>query len=129
MRKVYESSQLRADFINHVSLWTQFHNVPHEMLSAEGVLYLARKIGAPVSEVEQGYYAGRLYMKAKVSFNASEPLEDKLMLNHPSLGKILIYLVYERAGRLCPHCGRVGHDLSGCARRNQILTLCADLGN
>lgn len=71
MRKVHEPSQLRPDYVNHGSLWTQFHNVPPEMLSAEGINYLARDRGTPISEIKLGYNADRLFMRMKVSYNAS----------------------------------------------------------
>lgn len=66
-------------------------------------------------------------MKAKVSFVASKVLEDHLTLDHPTLGVMPVYFVYERASRLCPYCGIIGHDISGCARRNRVMQLCADL--
>lgn len=126
LRKVYEPAHLTSDFINHVSLWTQFHNVPAEMLSAEGIQYLAQQIGSPLSEVRQGYNGGRLFMRAKICYVATSPLKDRLNLNHPSLGTVPVYLVYEHATRLCPYCGIIGHDISGCTMRDRVLQLCAD---
>lgn len=41
MRKVHEPAQLKLEFINLVAFWTQFHNVPPEMLYVEGIYYLA----------------------------------------------------------------------------------------
>lgn len=126
MRKVHEPSQLKSDFVEHVSLWTQFHNVPPEMLSAEGIYYLAGLIGTPVSEVRQGYNAGRLFMRVKTSYSVLKGLQDSIPLDHPTLGPISIFLVYERASRLCIFCGGIGHVISGCAQRSRVLQLCAD---
>lgn len=126
MRKVHEPSQLKSEFVSHVAIWTQFHNMPPEMLSAEGTLFLARKIGSPVSEVRQGYSAGKLFMKVKVSMQVENPLKDRIPLKHPALGTIPIYLVYERAPRLCSYCGMIGHEIGGCSKRGRVLQLCAD---
>lgn len=129
MRKVNEPSQLTPTFVNHVSLWTQFHNVPPELLSAEGILHLAQDLGTPVSEVTQGYNAGRLFMRVKIAYDASEPLDDTMELIHPTREKELVYLVYERATRLCSYCGEIGHELAGCASHGRVLQLCADPAN
>lgn len=126
MRKVHEPTQLRPDFVDHVSLWTQFHNVPPEMLSAEGIVYLAEKIGTPISEVRQAYHGGRLFMRVQIAFSTLKGLEDTLPLDHPTLGPITIHLVYERAARLCSFCGFVEHVISGCAKHNRVLQLSAD---
>lgn len=126
MHKVHEPSQLRPDFVNHIALWTQFHNVPPEMLSVEGITYLAQDIGTPISEVKSGYNADRLFMRVKISFNADKGLQDRLPVTHPTLGEIPVYLVYERVARLCPYCVYIGHDLAGCPKRGHVLQLCVN---
>ncbi|KAF3334147.1 hypothetical protein FCM35_KLT20751 [Carex littledalei] len=99
------------------------------MLSAEGILHLAQDLGSPISEVHQGYNAGRLFMRVKISFISSDPLQDSIELNHPTRGKVPVYLVYEKTSRLCPYCGIIGHDLAGCVYRGRVLQLCADSSN
>lgn len=129
IRRVQEPSQLRPDFVGHISLWTQFHNVPPELLSAEGIYHLASKVGTPISEVKHGYNAGRLFMKVKNSYLANKKLQDSIPLEHPVLGIVTIHLVYERAARICTFCGFVGHEISGCASRARVLQLSADPAN
>lgn len=52
LKIVCDPSQLKPDFVTHFTLTTQFHNVcPPELLSVEGIYYIARKVGVPVSEV------------------------------------------------------------------------------
>lgn len=55
LKRVHDPSQLRPEFVTHFTLCTQFHNVPPELLSTEGIYYLARRVGTPDSEVRQGY--------------------------------------------------------------------------
>lgn len=126
MRKVHEPAQLTLDFVNHISLWTQFHNVPPEMLSHEGIVYLASDLGIPVSEVRQGYCAGKLFMRIKITFPSTDSLKDRMYVEHPTLGVTTVFLVYERAPRLCFYCAKVGHEISGCPKRGQALQLFSD---
>lgn len=126
MKKVHEPAQLVPEYVDHVTLWTQFHNVPPEMLSAAGIYYLSNDIGIPVSEVRQGYNAGKLFMKTKINFKSEKALKDRMFVEHPTLGPLTIYLVYERVARLCSYCAKVGHEISGCPKRGRVLQLCAD---
>lgn len=96
------------------------------MLSAKGTLFLAQKVGSPVSEVMQGYIAGRLFMRVKVLFRVDDSLKDRISLDHPTLGPITVHLVHERVPRLCVYCGLIGDEIGGCLKWGKVLQLCAD---
>lgn len=65
-------------------------------------------------------------MRTKVSYLASESLNESLPLDHPTLGSATVHLVYERATRLCAYYAYIGHDISRCPTRARVLQLCAD---
>lgn len=126
MRKVHEPAQITSKYVNHFSLLTQFHNVPPEMLSHEGIMYLVNYLGTPFPEVQQGYIAGKLFMRAKITFCASDSLDDRMTAEHPTIGLRIIYLVYERVPQLCIYCTMVGHEISDCPKRGRALQLFSD---
>lgn len=68
LRKVHDSTHLTSNFVQHILLWTQFHQVPPNLCLPEGIIYLAEQIGVPRSKVHQDYYVGHLYIRAKISY-------------------------------------------------------------
>lgn len=51
MRRATGHQDLKQSFVDRVELWTQLHNLPHEAVTDEGVLYVVDKIWKPVSDV------------------------------------------------------------------------------
>ena len=50
-------------------------------------------------------------------------IKDKIRMTHSVLGEIMVYLVYEKLGRVCLFCGEMGHELNGCAARTRLARI------
>lgn len=109
--------------IDKVELWVQFHNVQDDSLTDEGILMLTSQVGTQVTEPVRGFINGRRFFKIKLAVLLDGPFKDFISVTHPTRGDIIVYLVYEKLGRLCDFCGMIGHDLNTCTERTQLVRI------
>jgi Domain of unknown function (DUF4283) len=123
LKKAEGPSDLNSEFVQSMELWVQLHRVPPEVFSEEGLAMLAMKVGTPMSDVQRVMIGGQRCYKVKVILPIKAPLQDRLIINHPRMGQIVIALVYERVNRACTFCGLVGHEIGNCQDRLRITRL------
>lgn len=95
----------------------------------EGFALLARAVGTPVSDCREGIVNGRPFVKAKLIVSLHEPLKDMVTLDHPSLGDLTDYVVYERVSKACTCCGTLGHEIQGYATHIRLQRIANDLAH
>lgn len=109
--------------IEKAELWIQFHKVDMDSLTQEGLILLAKKVGEPLSDPICASVNGKRCFRVRMLVSILGPLKDKVRLRHPISGEITAYLVYEKIGRLCQFCGKLGHDLNSCADRTRLARI------
>lgn len=102
-------------------VWVKFHNLPLESLKEEGLSRITKQVGLPLTDPIPFSSQGRNAFKIKMLINLRQPVKDKLRVDHASLGELLVYLTYERVGRICLFCGEMGHDTHSCAERARLV--------
>jgi hypothetical protein len=86
-----------------------------------GLELLVGAVGTSIiSEVQEINVNGELCYKVKVKMLISGQLKDRLITRHPSLGRVVIPLVYEKVQRACFFCGEVGHEMGQCMVRTRV---------
>lgn len=125
-RRVFSHADLKASHIGFAHLWVQFHNLPVNCLTEEGIHLIAGELGTPVSPPVEGFVNGRLFVKVKVLLNISEPLADHVVFTHPTLGDLKVLCSYEKVNRLCRFCGQLGHEMSHCTDHLRLTVLMQD---
>lgn len=122
-RKVSSHSDLRIESIEHGQVWIQLFNVPVNSINEEGVRVLTRDVGVPLSLSVHGFANGRRFIKQKVQVRLDKPLKDTLSMDHPYLGVLTVHCHYEKVARICVFCGRMGHEMVGCADHARLTML------
>lgn len=80
-------------------------------------------MGTPISDLVDRFANGKKFFKIKLSIDIKEAIKDKVNFLHPLKGETTAYLVYEKLGRLCNFCGRLGHELNSCADRTKLVRI------
>lgn len=109
--------------LTHVDLWVQFHNVPLDTLTEDGVRRITTPIGTALSEPIPAHQNGKQYFRIKILLPVAEPVKDKLTIDHPSEGEVEALLVYEKVGRICVFCGSLGHEIATCSDRARLAKI------
>lgn len=104
-------------------LWVQFHNIPFDSLNEEGISLLTAPIGKAVSDPVLGHIGGKQFFKVKMAIALTERLKDTVSLRHPTMGEVIVYAVYERVGRACVFCAKIGHEIGTCADRTRLARI------
>lgn len=117
------SPQATNKEITSSELWVQFHHIPLESLTDEGIEVLTNPIGTPLSDPVPGYINGRQFFKVKLLVPINKPLPDHVTAVHPTLGETKVYTVYERIGRVCLFCGLIGHEIDSCPDRVRLARI------
>lgn len=104
-------------------LWVQYHNIPLDSLTEEGVAIVTRPVGRAISDPVPGYIAGRHFFKVKMEIDLSSSLKDAVKARHPSLGEVKVHTVYEGVGRACLFCAKLGHEIGTCKDRNRLTRI------
>lgn len=84
------------------------------MLNEEGLHRVAKFVGKTLSDPVVGFINGKHLFKVKVQIPLEKPLNDRVKVEHPTMGDILAYVVYEKIGRLCRFCGHLEHEIDSC---------------
>lgn len=122
MKRIYQQSDLAQPQVLHMEVWTQWHRIPNQALTHEGLLLLSGQIGTALSEVEE-IFAGNLFYKIKMHLPIDKPLNATIEARHPTLGILKIYLVYERLNNECLFCANIGHLHNECPDKLRMARL------
>lgn len=114
---------LNESLLQHAEVWVQFHNVPLESLTEEGFSIITNKVGVALSDPKTAYHNGKPFQRVKMLVALNRLLEDHVMVRHPVLGVVKVYLVFERLGRICLFCGDLGHDIGSCTERARLIKI------
>lgn len=126
LRRITDPSQLESPSVTTMEVWTQFHRIPAHAVNNEGIYTLARKIGTPLTDVEEAFAAGLRYCKVKILIPIEQPLKEMVQFQHPLFGTQTIYTTYERITKLCAFCARVDHEIGACMDKVRIERLKQD---
>ncbi|KAF3334051.1 Zinc knuckle [Carex littledalei] len=111
------ANEVNDSKLNQVELWVQYHNTPFETLTENSVTRITEPVGIALSESIAAYHNGKQFFRIKILVPLTEPVKDKLTVDHPTQGEIEVFLVYEKIGRICLFCGSMGHEISSCTDR------------
>lgn len=75
-RRIYGPANLEAPEVKHVAINTQWHKIPIDGVTKEGILNLAEKLGTPLSEVTETCIAGSRCYKVIFLLPIDKPLQD-----------------------------------------------------
>lgn len=50
-------------------------------------------------------------------------MQDKVVVEHPTLGDVTVYTVYEKIGRVCRFCALLGHEMGNCSDRIALIRI------
>lgn len=126
---------------NHtnVPLWVKIHNIPCELLTGQGINYVASSLGKPISmdaytsEMCNGGTSNMKYARVLIEFSANVAQQDTVRIVIPKLdgsGEVLheMNVVYPWRPSMCETCNVYGHDAKHCPR-SLATTQTANKGN
>lgn len=126
LQRVHGPSDLINPSVPNAEVWVQLHHILLETVSKEGILSLAGRIGPPLSEVTTVIQGNLKFYKVKILVSVDKKLVDRLKVEHPELGVLLIYLSYERLNRICRFCALIGHEHTNCPDKQRMERLRVD---
>lgn len=124
--RVLSQADLDNPQVLQMEVVTQWHRIPRQAITHEGILMLSQKIGEAMAEVEEVFSGDNFFYRLKLLIPIDKPLKDKLQITHPTLGSVNIYLVYEKLNNLCLFCVHMGHLESECPDKLRMARLCMD---
>lgn len=117
------AKDMNAKSLTHGEVWVQYHNMPLDSLTDEGVARLTSPVGIALSDPVLVTTSAKQFFRVKIFLPLNTPVKDKLVTTHPSLGRLVVHLVYERLSRICCFCGLVGHDINTCVDRARLAKI------
>lgn len=121
--QVTSQLDLTPSHIGHANLCVQLFNIPVNAFTEEGLLRIGNEVGNPISAPLEGFVGGRRFYKIRIRVDLTKPLRDKVVVNHPVLGDVCAYCVYEKVSRICIFCGHLGHDLASCSNYTRLSSI------
>lgn len=116
-------NHLNDSGLKHAEAWVQFHNLPIDSLTEEGLLMVTKKVGTAISDPLHAHFNGKQYTRIKMLLQLEKPLRDYVTVRHPALGDVKVHLVYERVDRICLFCGAIGHEMGSCSDRLKLAKI------
>lgn len=127
LKRIQGQADLGKPEVKQMELWCQWHRIPHESVTHEGLLMVAQsKVGVPLSDVEETFLGGQKFYRNNMLLPIDAALKDKVSITHPNIGTFNAYLVYERVNRICLFCAKIGHEHTSCADRVRMQRLRLD---
>nr|XP_025637040.1 uncharacterized protein LOC112732509 [Arachis hypogaea]XP_025661929.1 uncharacterized protein LOC112757588 [Arachis hypogaea] len=115
VRRWNDSDRREEGELQGFPVWAQFWGLPECYKTIEVGRKLAEKIGAVI---EVGFYEMKggesRILKARVEMDASKKLKDHVCVIGPEQHAVEIGVRYEKFGRFCTYCARIGHESKGC---------------
>lgn len=125
-RRVSGPADMANTTVTEMEVCVQFHRIPPGILSHEGIMQLANRLGTPMSEVTEAFTGHTSYYKVKYMLPVDEPLTDTLKGINPMLGTFPVYLSYERIPKVCLFCAYIGHEHDTCLDKQRMERLMVD---
>lgn len=119
IRQIRGPPDLIQPAVSAMDVWVQWHRIPSEAVSHSGILKLAKRLGTPISAINEAVFGGSKFQKVRLRMDIDKPLQDKLEVRHPSLGVFSVFLTYE-LHRVCLFCGGVGHEHQACPDKARL---------
>lgn len=88
--------EINGDSLTHGDVWVQYHNMPIESLTEEGVGRLMDLVGIALLDLIIVTTRGKQLFRIKMLISMNQPIKDKLITTHPTLGDLVVFLVYEK---------------------------------
>lgn len=110
----------------NLEVWVQWHGIPLESITKEGLVEISTRVGKPRSEVYEAFANGKKFFRIKMMIPIEAKLKPFLNATHPNLGPFNIYLVYEKLTKVCLFCARMGHKRLDCPDNIRIERLRED---
>ncbi|XP_016173639.1 uncharacterized protein LOC107616158 [Arachis ipaensis] len=107
------SPWLFKDYVLHVKRWKEDQNESFKTLE------VGRKLGERLSTVLE---VGKFHMrdretrivKAKINIETTKKVRDQLIIAGPNKKEVEVALRYERLGKFCTYCAKLGHEMKNC---------------
>lgn len=126
IQRVRGSADLARPMVRNIEVWVQWHGIPLEAITNEGLLTVSNRIGKPLSEVHEGFVNGNKFFRIKTLIPIDATIQESLPVDHPILGNFKVYLVYEKLTKLCLFCAKIGHDRIDCPDKIRLDRLRED---
>ncbi|XP_072076658.1 uncharacterized protein [Arachis hypogaea] len=103
------------DVLRVERVWVQFWGLPESFKT----LKVGRKLGenlGTVLEVGKFQMRGRetRIVKAKINIDAARQVRNQLIVVGPNKKEVEVALRYERLGKFCTYCAKLGHEVKNC---------------
>ncbi|XP_015965200.1 uncharacterized protein LOC107488925 [Arachis duranensis] len=122
------SPWLFKDYVLHVKRWKEDQNCDEEIIfnfqfwslpESFKTLEVGRKLGeklGTVLEVGKFQMRGRetRIVKTKINIDAARQVRDQLIVAGPNKKEVEVALRYERLGKFCTYCAKLGHEVKNC---------------
>ncbi|XP_016164622.1 uncharacterized protein At4g02000-like [Arachis ipaensis] len=110
-----EDQNVDEEIVSNFSVWVQFWGLP-ELFK---ILEVGRKLGERLGTVlEVGKFQMRdrktRIVKAKINIEATKKVRDQLIVAGPNKKEVEVALRYERLGKFCTYCAKLGHEVKNC---------------
>ncbi|XP_015944044.1 uncharacterized protein At4g02000-like [Arachis duranensis] len=107
-----EDQNCDEEIISNFSVWVQFWGLPESFKTLEVGRQLGEKLGT-VLEVGKFHMRGRetRIVKTKINIDAARQVRDQLIVAGPNKKEVEVALRYERLGKFCTYCAKLGHEV------------------
>ncbi|KAF4367770.1 hypothetical protein G4B88_011071 [Cannabis sativa] len=114
--------------VDILTVWVQFHNLPHEYFSVDNGNLLGGKVGDVVKvEIdEEKPVEWGSFLRVLIDLNVQLPLTSGCFFDLFSGGKKWVQCKYEKIGIFCYFCGRLGHQRRGCSLSSPVMVEAVD---
>ncbi|XP_016199932.1 uncharacterized protein LOC107640940 [Arachis ipaensis] len=110
-----EDQNYDEEIISNFPVWVQFWGLPESFKTLEVGRKLGEKLGT-VLEVGKFQMRGRetRIAKTKINIDAARQVRDQLIVAGPNKKEVEVALHYERLGKFCTYCTKLGHEVKNC---------------
>lgn len=110
-----EDQNCDEEIISNFPVWVQFWGLPESFKTLEVGRKLGENLGT-VLEVGKFQMRGRetRIVKAKINIDAARQVRDQLIVAGPNKKEVEVALRYERLGKFCTYCAKLGHEVKNC---------------
>lgn len=126
IQRIRGSADLIRPHVRNLDVWVQWHGIPLEEITKQGLLEISTKVGKPKSDVYEAFANGKKFFRIKMMIPVDAKLKQNLTATHPILGPLNIYLVYEKLTKVCLFCAKIGHNRLDCPDKIRMESLRED---
>ncbi|XP_015970783.1 uncharacterized protein LOC107494240 [Arachis duranensis] len=114
-RRWKEDQNFDKEIISNFPVWVQFWGLPESFKTLEVGRKLGEKLGT-VLEVGKFQMRGKetRIVKTKINIDAARQVRDQLIVAGSNKKEVEVALRYERLGKFCTYCAKLGHEVKNC---------------